>query len=63
LAEKEGSVTSRDPGAAACGLADAFRIPHAIRAVGSLFSTKQKRPLRGVFLLAEKEGFEPSIQV
>ena len=32
--------------------------------MGSLMGTKQKRPKRGVFsdVLAEKEGFEPSIR-
>ena len=34
------SVTFRDPGAAAFGIAVAFRIPRASQAVGSLFSVK-----------------------
>ncbi len=49
------------PGAAAFGIADAFRIPPASQAVGSLLSAKTKSPFRGFSVLAEREGFEPSV--
>ena len=50
------SVTFRDPGAAAFGIADAFRIPPASQAVGSLFSATTKKPLSGLFCSGGEGG-------